>query len=74
MKHTGLDEAQAVEHHRRELDITRFGTPEDVAAMVAFVVTRGRWVHGTAIDMDGGQVDPLRMSRYDPPDEARGSR
>jgi hypothetical protein len=26
---------------------------------------RGRWLHGAAIDIDGGQVDPLRMSRYD---------
>ena len=66
MKRTGLDEAAAVEHHRKELDITRFGRPEDVAALVAFIVSpRGRWLHGAAIDMDGGQVDPLRMSRYD---------
>jgi 3-oxoacyl-[acyl-carrier protein] reductase len=66
MSATGLDEAAAIEHHRRELDITRFGTPEDVANIVAFAVSRkGRWLHGTAIDIDGGQVDPLRMSRYD---------
>lgn len=65
-KHTGLDEAAAIEQHRRELNITRFGTPEDVAGLVAFVVSpRGRWLHGTGIDMDGGQVEPLRMSRYD---------
>jgi 3-oxoacyl-[acyl-carrier protein] reductase len=65
-KRTGLDEAAAIEHHRKELDITRFGRPEDVAGLVAFIVSpRGRWLHGTAIDMDGGQVDPLRMSRYD---------
>jgi 3-oxoacyl-[acyl-carrier protein] reductase len=66
MKRTGLDEAAAIEHHRRELDITRFGTPEDVGSMVAFLVSpSGRWVHGTSIDIDGGQVDPLRLSRYD---------
>jgi 3-oxoacyl-[acyl-carrier protein] reductase len=66
MKRTGLDEASAIEHHRKELDITRFGTPEDVAGLVAFTVSpRGRWLHGAAIDMDGGQVDPLRMSKYD---------
>ena len=62
----GLDDAAAMEHHRKELDITRFGTPEDVAALVRFVVSpRGRWIHGSAIDIDCGQVDPLRMSRYD---------
>jgi 3-oxoacyl-[acyl-carrier protein] reductase len=66
MKSTGLDEAAAIEHHRKELDITRFGQPEDIAGLVAFIVSpRGRWLHGGAIDMDGGQVDPLRMSRYD---------
>lgn len=63
---TGLDEAAAIEHHRRELDITRFGKPEDIAALTAFLVSpRGRWIHGAAIDIDGGQVDPLRMYRYD---------
>jgi 3-oxoacyl-[acyl-carrier protein] reductase len=65
-KKTGLDEAAAIEHHRRELAITRFGKPEDVAALAAFIVSpRGRWIHGAAIDIDGGQVDPLRMFRYD---------
>jgi 3-oxoacyl-[acyl-carrier protein] reductase len=66
MDKTGLDEAAAIEHHRRELDITRFGTPADVAALVRFVVSPpGRWMHGSAIDADGGQVVPLRMSAYD---------
>ena len=65
-KKTGLDEEAAKEHHRAELDITRFGKPEDVGALVAFLVSpRGRWIHGAAIDIDGGQVDPLRMFRYD---------
>jgi 3-oxoacyl-[acyl-carrier protein] reductase len=66
MAHTGLDETAAIEHHRKELGITRFGLPEDIAGLVAFIVSpRGRWIHGAAVDMDGGQVDPLRMSRYD---------
>ncbi len=66
MKKTGLDEAAAIERHRRELDITRFGTPADIAALVRFVVSpRGRLLHGAAIDMDGGQSVPLRMSTYD---------
>jgi 3-oxoacyl-[acyl-carrier protein] reductase len=66
MKKTGLDAAAATERHRRELDIVRFGTPQDVAALVRFVVApRGRLLHGAAIDMDGGQSVPLRMSLYD---------
>jgi 3-oxoacyl-[acyl-carrier protein] reductase len=66
MKKTGLTEEAAEEHHRRELDITRFGTPDDIAGFVSFIVSpRARWLQGAAIDMDGGQIDPLRMSRYD---------
>jgi 3-oxoacyl-[acyl-carrier protein] reductase len=66
MRRTGLDEAAATEHHRKELDITRFGLPEDIAALVHFIVSpQGRWLHGSAIDIDGGQVEPLRMSVYD---------
>ncbi len=66
MARTGLNEAAATEHHRRELNITRFGQPEDIAGLVAFIVSpRGRWLQGAAIDMDGGQVEPLRMSKYD---------
>jgi 3-oxoacyl-[acyl-carrier protein] reductase len=66
MQKTGLAEAAAIEHHRNELDVTRFGTPADVAALVCFIVSpRGRWLHGSAIDADGGQVVPLRMSTYD---------
>lgn len=66
MARTGLDRTAAIEHHRKELGITRFGQPEDIAGLVAFIVSpRGRWMHGAAVDMDGGQVEPLRMSRYD---------
>jgi 3-oxoacyl-[acyl-carrier protein] reductase len=66
MRKTGLDEAGAIEHHRKELDITRFGRPEDIAALVRFIVSpQARWLQGSAIDIDGGQLDPLRMSRYD---------
>jgi 3-oxoacyl-[acyl-carrier protein] reductase len=66
MRKTGLDETAAVERHRRELDVTRFGTPEDIGGLVRFIVSpRGRLLHGSAIDMDGGQWVPLRMSDYD---------
>jgi NAD(P)-dependent dehydrogenase (short-subunit alcohol dehydrogenase family) len=65
-KGTGLDDAAAIEHHRKELDVTRFGKPEDIGGLIAFIVSpRGRWMHGSAIDMDGGQVVPVRMSAYD---------
>jgi len=66
MKKTGLGEEAAAEHHRDELAITRFGLPEDIAGLVGFIVSpRGRWLQGAAIDMDGGQIEPLRMAQYD---------
>jgi 3-oxoacyl-[acyl-carrier protein] reductase len=66
MNKTGLGEGDAVEHHRLELGITRFGLPEDISGLVNFIVSpRGRWLQGSAIDMDGGQIEPLRMARYD---------
>lgn len=66
MKRTGLGEVEAIERHRSELDITRFGTPEDIAGLVRFIVSpRGRLLHGASLDMDGGQAVPLRMSNYD---------
>ena len=66
MRKTGLGEAAAIERHRGELDITRFGTPQDIAGLVRFIVSpRGRLLHGAAVDMDGGQSVPLRMSKYD---------
>jgi hypothetical protein len=34
--------------------------------MVRFIVSpRGRLLHGSAVDMDGGQIVPPRMSVYD---------
>lgn len=40
--------------------ITRFGKPEDVAELVAFIVSsRGSWLHGATIDLDGGEIPAL---------------
>jgi 3-oxoacyl-[acyl-carrier protein] reductase len=60
MERTGHDEKTVREEHRRELGITRFGLPADIAGLVAFIVSRhGRWLHGATIDMDGGEVQAL---------------
>ena len=38
-----------------ELKILRFGQPEDVARLIGFLVSdAGSFIHGTAIDIDGG--------------------
>jgi NAD(P)-dependent dehydrogenase (short-subunit alcohol dehydrogenase family) len=57
MERTGQDEAAVREWHRNDIGVTRFGTPEDIGGLIAFMVSpRGRWLHGATIDMDGGEV------------------
>jgi 3-oxoacyl-[acyl-carrier protein] reductase len=44
----------------RETGITRFGTVEDVADLVTFIVSaRASWLHGATIDLDGGEIPVL---------------
>jgi NAD(P)-dependent dehydrogenase (short-subunit alcohol dehydrogenase family) len=44
----------------REANITRVGEPEDIANLVAFVVGKeGRYLHGSLIDIDGGQTKTI---------------
>lgn len=60
MQRTGQIEEEVREWHRQDISITRFGLPEDIAGLVAFMVSpRGRWLHGATIDMDGGEVRAL---------------
>ncbi len=60
MERTGKTEAEVREWHRQDINVTRFGTPEDIGGLIAFMVSpRGRWLHGTTIDMDGGEVPTL---------------
>lgn len=60
MQRTGQDEAAVREWHRQDIGVTRFGLPEDIAGLVAFIVSpRGRWLHGATIDIDGGEVRAL---------------
>jgi len=60
MERTGQSEAEVREWHRKDIGITRIGTPADVASLVAFIVSpRGRWLHGATIDLDGGEVRAL---------------
>ena len=60
VERTGESEAEVREWHRQDINVTRFGTPEDIADLIAFMVSRrGRWLHGATIDMDGGEVPTL---------------
>ncbi len=44
----------------RETGITRFGTVDDVADLVTFMVSaRATWLQGATVDLDGGEIPVL---------------
>ena len=60
MEKTGLDMTAQLEAYRRELNVPRLGLPDDVAALAAFILSsRGRWLHGATVIMDGGEIEML---------------
>jgi 3-oxoacyl-[acyl-carrier protein] reductase len=60
MERTGQTEAEVREWHRKDIGVMRFGTPEEIGGLIAFMTSpRGRWLHGATIDMDGGEVKGL---------------
>jgi NAD(P)-dependent dehydrogenase (short-subunit alcohol dehydrogenase family) len=43
-----------------ESKVSRLGEPEDIAHLVTFVVSpEGRLLHGSLIDIDGGQTKTI---------------
>jgi 3-oxoacyl-[acyl-carrier protein] reductase len=60
VERTGDTETAVRQKITREAGITRFGTVEDVADLVAFIVSsRATWLHGATIDLDGGEIAVL---------------
>jgi 3-oxoacyl-[acyl-carrier protein] reductase len=60
MERTGWPEDKARREMCRGFGITRFGTVEDVADLVTFIVSkRGTWLHGATVDLDGGEIPTL---------------
>ena len=52
----GIEYAEYLLDSARRLKISHLGEPADVAELVAFLATEeARWIHGTIIDVDGGQ-------------------
>jgi NAD(P)-dependent dehydrogenase (short-subunit alcohol dehydrogenase family) len=44
----------------KKMGFTRYGTVEDVANLVTFLVSeRATWMHGATIDLDGGEIGVL---------------
>lgn len=51
----GVDQASAEKKIVESAHVTRIGEPEDISALVAFIVSsEGRFLQGALIDMDGG--------------------
>lgn len=53
----GMTVEEATEKFPEEAGITRYGTPDDIAALMAFAVSpAARWMTGSALRMDGGEI------------------
>jgi 3-oxoacyl-[acyl-carrier protein] reductase len=51
---------EATANFPREAGIARYGEPEEIAELVAFLVSPGaRWMTGTSLRMDGGEVKSI---------------
>lgn len=57
---TGLAEDKVREAMCRETGIIRYGTVDDIADLVVFILSsRATWLHGATIDIDGGEIPVL---------------
>jgi 3-oxoacyl-[acyl-carrier protein] reductase len=51
---------EATERFPREAGITRYGDPQDIAELMAFLVSpTARWMTGATVRMDGGEVKSI---------------
>jgi 3-oxoacyl-[acyl-carrier protein] reductase len=51
---------EATSSFPKEAGIARYGTPEEIAELMAFLVSPGaRWMTGSVLRMDGGEVKSI---------------
>jgi 3-oxoacyl-[acyl-carrier protein] reductase len=56
----GMTVEEALEKFPEKAGITRYGEPEDIAELMAFVLSpAGRWMIGSTLRMDGGEIRGL---------------
>ncbi|HVK53700.1 MAG TPA: SDR family oxidoreductase [Burkholderiales bacterium] len=56
----GIDAARAAEQMAQKLGVARFGEPEEIARVVAFLVSpAASYCQGSIVDVDGGQTRTL---------------
>jgi 3-oxoacyl-[acyl-carrier protein] reductase len=52
--------AEATEKFPRDAEIARYGEPEEIAELIAFLLSPGaRWMTGSTLRMDGGEVKSI---------------
>lgn len=57
MRATNLDREAAMRDMLAEIGINRFGEPEEIGRLVAYLCSpKAEFIHGSVIDMDGGQT------------------
>ena len=60
VERTGKSEEKVRKEICQEFNTIRFGTVEDVGNLVTFIVSsRGTWLQGATIDLDGGEIPVL---------------
>ena len=53
-------EALIIDRFPKEAGIARYGKPEEIAELMAFLVSPGaRWMTGSTLRMDGGEVKSI---------------
>jgi 3-oxoacyl-[acyl-carrier protein] reductase len=51
---------EAIDRFPREVGIARYGTADDIAELMAFLVSpAARWMTGSSVRMDGGEVKSI---------------
>ncbi len=56
----GMSVEEATENFPKEAGIARYGQPEEIAELMAFLVSPGaRWMTGSTLRMDGGEVKSI---------------
>ena len=54
---TTLQWKRQSKNFRREAGITRFGTPEEIADLMSYLVSpAAKWMTGASVRMDGGEI------------------
>jgi 3-oxoacyl-[acyl-carrier protein] reductase len=51
---------EAMKNFPREAGITRFGTPEEIADLMSYLVSpAAKWMTGSSVRMDGGEIKSI---------------